>query len=141
MEGSENLIVKTCQSTQPLLDLQFHVDDRTAQACSLSEASGVRVIPLTGERCFWWKPMAILTTLGVQNFLFVPQKCPAEYFSRPMLNEVGWYKVLLDSPAGSPWRGVILKNRHIYHVMSVYEVLLQGIPVFLESTFNKLRFC
>ena len=38
MEGSKNLmIVKRCQSTQPLLDLQFHLDDRTVQAGGLFE--------------------------------------------------------------------------------------------------------
>ena len=37
IEGPENLIVKTCQRTQPLLDPQFHLDDRTAQAGGLFE--------------------------------------------------------------------------------------------------------
>ena len=38
MEGSKNLmIVKRCQSTQPLLDLQFHLNDRTVQAGGLFE--------------------------------------------------------------------------------------------------------
>ena len=53
MEGSKNLmIVKTCQSTQPLLDLQFQLDDRCAQAGGLSEASGIPVTPLTREIVF-----------------------------------------------------------------------------------------
>ena len=54
MEGSKNLmIVKTCQSTQRLLDLQFQLDDRCAQAGGLSEASGLRGTTLTRERRFW----------------------------------------------------------------------------------------
>ena len=53
MEGSKDLmIVKTCQSTQPLLDLQFQLDDRCAQAGGLSEASGIPVTPRTREIVF-----------------------------------------------------------------------------------------
>lgn len=52
MEGSKNLIVKTCQRIQPLLGLQFHLDGRQAQAGGLFGASGVRVMPLTREIAF-----------------------------------------------------------------------------------------
>ena len=109
--------------------------------------SGVRVTPLTREIVFLVKTDGQFDNNYLAELFVCP--CPRKFMSS---SEFVWetfpgpcwsrpIQVLLDSLAGSPWRGVILKNRHIYHVMNVGEVLLQGILLFLGSTLKKLRFC